>query len=270
MRGGSSHQKPSHPVGAGALTRPTALPTTTPRRRGYQRTWYSIPPPQRQWRKRDHGSFKRRPPEIRGILQRILPEGHHNSTTPTSGCTVARDHFHRSIFSFSESRTAFFFCGAKEKAVLAPAGQAKNNCKIKHPSFPQKKRRFYPRGVPPPIRRRSTHRVRAVSKRHSRQETACRQRLGCGPSWASGKTIPVRAAKNNCKIKRTAFPQKKRRFYPQGLRPVCKATQPSTAGLWVLPEGFHLMIKTVQNNKTSLGVGPFFAGPKNGPHVHAP
>ena len=37
----------------------------------------------------------------------------------------------------------FFFCAAKEKAVLAPAGQAKNNCKIKRTTFPQKRKRFY-------------------------------------------------------------------------------------------------------------------------------
>ena len=73
LRGGSSHQKPSHPVGAGVLTRPTALPTTTPRRRGYQRTWYSIPPTQRQWRKRDHESLKRTPPKIERYLKVFYP-----------------------------------------------------------------------------------------------------------------------------------------------------------------------------------------------------
>ena len=73
LKCGFTHQKPSHPVGAGALTRPTALPTTTPRRRGYQRTWYSIPPTQRQWRKKGHGSLKRRPPETEGYPKGFYP-----------------------------------------------------------------------------------------------------------------------------------------------------------------------------------------------------
>ena len=44
-----------------------------PRRRGYQRTWYSIPPTQRQWRKRDHGSLKRWPPETEGYPKGFYP-----------------------------------------------------------------------------------------------------------------------------------------------------------------------------------------------------
>ena len=59
----------------------------------------------------------------------------------------------------------------------------------------QKKKWFWPqpggqksdfprKGYAPSVRRRSTHRARAVSKRHSRQETACPQRLGCGPRRA--------------------------------------------------------------------------------------
>ena len=43
---------------------PNELPP--PRRRGYQRTRSGIPPTQRQWRKRDHGSLKRKPPKIEG------------------------------------------------------------------------------------------------------------------------------------------------------------------------------------------------------------
>jgi hypothetical protein len=39
----------------------------------------------------------------------------------------------------------FFFCWAKEKVVLAPAGQAKNQLQDKNiPLFPQKKKRFSP------------------------------------------------------------------------------------------------------------------------------
>ena len=36
-----------------------------------------------------------------------------------------------------------FLLPAKEKVVLAPAGQAKNNRKIKRTTFPQKRKRFY-------------------------------------------------------------------------------------------------------------------------------
>ena len=44
-----------------------------PRRRGYQRTWYSIPPTQRQWRKREHGSLKRRSPETEEYPKGFYP-----------------------------------------------------------------------------------------------------------------------------------------------------------------------------------------------------
>ena len=119
-----------------------------PRRRGYQRTWYSIPPPQRQWRKRDHGSLKRKPPEPKGIPQSSSPEGHHNSTTPTSGCIVPPHNLHRSTFSFSESRTAFSFAVQKKKWFWPPLGKQKTNRKAKHPAFPQKKKPSPPQGIP--------------------------------------------------------------------------------------------------------------------------
>ena len=61
------------------------------------------------------------------------------------------------------------------------------------PSWAGKKVIFPARATPPSVRRHSTHRAPAVSKRHSRQETACRQQLGCGPSRASEKTILRRA-----------------------------------------------------------------------------
>ncbi len=53
---------------ADVLTRPACFSPENhpPRRRGYQRTWYGIPPTQRQWRKRDHRSLKRRPPKTEG------------------------------------------------------------------------------------------------------------------------------------------------------------------------------------------------------------
>ena len=65
----------------------------------------------------------------------------------------------------------FLFCLQKKKRFWPQPGRQKSD-------FPRK-------GYAPSVRRRSTHRARAVSKRHSRQETACRQRLGCGSGWAS-------------------------------------------------------------------------------------
>ena len=50
---------------------PNELPP--PRRRGYQRTRSGIPPTQRQWRKRDHGSLKRWPPETEGYPKGFYP-----------------------------------------------------------------------------------------------------------------------------------------------------------------------------------------------------
>ena len=43
----------------------------------------------------------------------------------------------------------FFFCSAKEKAVLAPAGQAKTNCKIKTSRFPTKEKAVLPSRATP-------------------------------------------------------------------------------------------------------------------------
>ena len=130
-----------------------------PRRRGYQRTWYSIPPTQRQWRKRDYGSLKRKPPETRGILQRILPEGHHNSTNPTSGCIVPPHNFHRSTFSFSESRTAFSFASKRKsgfgpqpgRRINSPCWAGKNQLQGKTPRSPAKEKAVSPaRDTPHP------------------------------------------------------------------------------------------------------------------------
>ncbi len=99
------------------------------RRRGYQRTRGGIPPTQRQWRKRGHGSLKRKPPEPKGIPQSSSPEGHHNSTTPTSGCIVPRQDFHRFTFSFSESRTAFSFALQKKKWFWPQPGRQKTTAR---------------------------------------------------------------------------------------------------------------------------------------------
>ena len=103
----------------------------------------------------------------------------------------------------------FFFCGAKEKVVLAPAGQAKNQLQDKTHHFPTKEKTVLPA---PSVRRHSTHRVRAVSKRHSRQETACHQQPGGGPSRASGKTIPSRAGRNQQNRKGVPFRRRKKQI----------------------------------------------------------
>ena len=64
---------------APSVRRPSRATSATPsenhppRRRGYQQTWYSIPPTQRQWRKRDHGSLKRWPPETEGYPKVFYP-----------------------------------------------------------------------------------------------------------------------------------------------------------------------------------------------------
>ncbi len=108
--------------------------------------------------------------ESRRTPQSLSPEGYHNSITPTSGCSVARNHFHWSTFSFSESRTAFSFARKRKSG-------------------------FTRRGYAPSVRRHS------------------RQRLGCGPSWASGKQSPVGQAKKRFSPQRphpilpTAFPR---------------------------------------------------------------
>mgnify|MGYP001103785567 CR=1 FL=1 len=96
------------------------------RRRKYQRTRSGIPPTQRQWRKRNHGSLKPKPPETGRTPQSLSPEEQHLSTGNPSCCTAPPQDFHRSTFSFSESRTAFSFVN-KRKSGFAPAGQAKTN-----------------------------------------------------------------------------------------------------------------------------------------------
>ena len=62
---------------------PNELPPL--RRRGYQRTRSGIPPTQRQWRKRDHGSFKPRPPETEGLPKAFHPR---NTQAGLGLCTV--------------------------------------------------------------------------------------------------------------------------------------------------------------------------------------
>ena len=175
---------------------PAQPPLTPPRRRKYQRTGNGIPPTQRQWRKGDHGSLKRKPPKIEGYPK--VP--HPRDTIAVQIQRPVVPHLPKistGLPFLFRSPEPLFLLLTKEKVVLAPAGQAKTNCKVKTPRSPAKEKVVLPAGgYVPSVRRHSTHRVRAVSKRHSRQETACRQRLGCGPSWASGKTIPRRAGRN--------------------------------------------------------------------------
>ena len=90
------------------------------RRRKYQRTRSGIPPTQRQWRKRNHGSLKPKPPETGRTPQSLSPEEQHLSTGNPSCCTAPPQDFHRSTFSFSESKT-----NKTEKASLSAEGKSR-------------------------------------------------------------------------------------------------------------------------------------------------
>ena len=144
-----------------------------PRRRKYQRTRYQYSTHSTAVAQKVPRVVQTQAAENRRTPQSLSPKGYHNSITPTSGCSVARNHFHWSTFSFSESRTTFSF-ESKEKVVLAPAGQAKNQLQGKIPRFPAKgKVVFLTRAMPHPIRQPS------------------RQGLGYGPGWTSGKQSPA-------------------------------------------------------------------------------
>ena len=130
---------------------PNELPP--PRRRGYQRTGNGIPPTQRQWRKRDHGSFKRKPPETEGYPKVFYPRD--PITAQIQRPVVSYLPIISTGLSFLfRSPEPLFLLQAKEKVVLAPAGQAekqspagqaKNQLQDKNiPLFPQKKKRFSP------------------------------------------------------------------------------------------------------------------------------
>ena len=94
-----------------------------PRRRGYQRTRSGIPPPQRQWRKRDHGSFKRKPPETEGYPNVFYPRD--PITAQIQRPVVSYLPIISTGLSFLfRSPEPLFLLQAKEKVVLAPAGQA--------------------------------------------------------------------------------------------------------------------------------------------------
>ena len=145
------------------MSSPARPPLTPPRRRKYQRTRSGIPPTQWQWRKRNHGSLKPKPPETGRTPQSLSPEEQHLSTGNPSCCTAPPQDFHRSTFSFSESRTAFSFAVQKKKwfypqgvrpirkaaqpptAGLWPQpGRQKTNCKIKTSRFPAREKAVSP------------------------------------------------------------------------------------------------------------------------------
>ena len=144
------------------------------------------------------------------------------------GCSVARNHFHWSTFSFSESRTTFSFASkrksgftrrgyapsvrrrSRQRLGCGPSWAGKNQRKVKTSRFPTKEKAVLPAGGTPHPRRHSTHRARAVSKRHSRQETACHQRPGDGP---------CRAGKNQRKVKTSHFPTKEKAVSPPKVTP---------------------------------------------------
>ena len=80
----------------------------------------------------------------RRISQRILPEEQHLSTGNLSCCTAPPQDFHRSTFSFSESRTAFSFAQQKKKWFWPQPGRQKTNCKIKTSRFPAREKAVSP------------------------------------------------------------------------------------------------------------------------------
>ena len=101
---------------------PNELPPL--RRRKYQQTGNGIPPPQRQWRKRDHGSLKRKPPETEEYPKVFYPR---DNQVGLGLCAVVPHLAKISTglpFLFRSPEPLFLLL-TKEKAVLAPAGQAK-------------------------------------------------------------------------------------------------------------------------------------------------
>ena len=125
MKGGSPIKKPSHPVGVGVLTRPplSQHPPT-------KAAWIST----NKERYSTHSTaVAQKGPRVAQtqaaedgrIAQRILPEEQPNKIGPPSYCTAPPQNFHRSTFSFSESRTAFSFAVQKKKWFWPPPGRQK-------------------------------------------------------------------------------------------------------------------------------------------------
>ena len=192
LRGGSSHQKPFYPAGQmSSPARLASLPTTTP-----QAAW--IPTNKERYSAHSTAVAQKEPRVAqtqaagnRKDTQNLSPEEQHLSTGNPSCCTAPPQDFHRSTFSFSESRTAFSFVN-KRKSGFGPcrAGQNQQN----REGFPSRRRKKQICEVPLPGgydirpyktlagRKAFTRKEYAPSvRRHSRQETACRQRPGCDP-----------------------------------------------------------------------------------------
>ena len=204
------------------------------------------------------------------------------------GCTAARNHFHWSPFSFSESRTAFSFA-CKRKSGFGPSRAGKKltgrqNTPLSHKRKSGFTRKMHAPSIRRPSRATSAHPFRTPTQaawistnkeRYSTHSTAVAQKgprvaqtqaaedrriaqrilpeeqhlsignLSCcnappqdfhwstfsfsesrtafsfeskekvvlAPAGQAKKQSPAGQAKNNCKIKRTTFPQKRKRFY---------------------------------------------------------
>ena len=146
LRGGSSPLKTIPPRGGGCPhpLGPSLPENHPPRRRGYQRTWYGIPPPQRQWRKRDHGSFKRKPPETEGYPNVFYPRD--PITAQIQRPVVSYLPIISTGLSFLfRSPEPLFLLQAKEKVVLAPAGQAEKQSPVGQAATKQRRSPFSPK-----------------------------------------------------------------------------------------------------------------------------
>ena len=71
--------------------------------------------------------------------QNLSPEEQHLSTGNPSCCTAPPQDFHRSTFSFSESRTAFSFAQQKKKWFWPPPGRQKPTKQRRLPFPPREK-----------------------------------------------------------------------------------------------------------------------------------
>ena len=96
------------------------------RRRKYQQTGNGIPPTQRQWRKRNHGSLKPKPPKIERYLKVFHPRNNISAQAIHPAVLHLPKIFTGPPFLFRSPEPLFLLL-AKEKAVLAPARQAKTN-----------------------------------------------------------------------------------------------------------------------------------------------
>ena len=126
---------------------PNELPP--PRRRGYQRTGNGIPPTQRQWRKRDHGSLKRKPPETEGYPRGFYPR--NNISAQVIYPVVPHlPKISTGLPFLFRSPEPLFLLRCKRKSGFGPCRAGKKQLQDKSiPLFPQKKRRFHPQDAHP-------------------------------------------------------------------------------------------------------------------------